>query len=174
MIYVCDAIIRKLLPGEFRPCESRQTLSAYFYWSMLMLKQFQNLKFSIRILRNTHSNVLSWAKFLLAASCFAFTQALIINHWTFWLSSRNFFQGAKSIVMQISIVILLFSDQISGRGKKFQGENCLRGAPPAPLWKKAIISILKWACKVLHRRTLRLVEKCFGRFPGITWYLMTS
>ena len=47
----------------------------------------------------------------------------------FWLSPRNFFQGggAKSIVMQISIVILLFSDQISGRGKSFQ-----RGAPPLP------------------------------------------
>ena len=46
----------------------------------------------------------------------------------FWLSPRNFFQGgAKSIVMQISIVILLFSDQVSGRDKSFQG-----GAPPSP------------------------------------------
>ena len=33
-----------------------------------------------------------------------------------WLSSRNFFQGAKSIVMQISFVMLLFSYHISGRG----------------------------------------------------------
>ena len=48
-----------------------------------------------------------------------------------------FFRGAKSIVMQISFVMLLFSDQISGRGKSFQGANCLRGAPPSPLWKKA-------------------------------------
>ena len=31
--------------------------------------------------------------------------------------------GAKSIVMQ------LFSDQMSGRGKSFQGGNCLRGRP---------------------------------------------
>ena len=34
-----------------------------------------------------------------------------------WLSSRKFFGGAKSIVMQISFVrlmFLLFSDQISG------------------------------------------------------------
>ena len=37
------------------------------------------------------------------------------------------FQGG-SIVMQISFVMLLFSDQISGRGKSFQGANCLRGA----------------------------------------------
>ena len=39
-----------------------------------------------------------------------------------WLSSRNVFRGAaKSIVMQISFVMLLFSDQLSGRGKSFQG-----------------------------------------------------
>ena len=44
---------------------------------------------------------------------------------------------AKSIVMQISFVMLLFSDQISGRGKSFQGgqtasggANCLRGGAP--------------------------------------------
>ena len=37
----------------------------------------------------------------------------------FW----DFFSGggAKSIVMQICFVMLLFSDQISGRGKSFQG-----------------------------------------------------
>ena len=34
--------------------------------------------------------------------------------------------------MQISFVMLLFSDQISGRGKSFQGGNCLRGALPCP------------------------------------------
>ena len=50
-----------------------------------------------------------------------------------WLSAGNSFQGggAKSIVMQISFVMLLFLDQISGGGKLPQG-----GAPPAPLWKK--------------------------------------
>ena len=49
------------------------------------------------------------------------------------------FRGAKSIVMQISFVMILFSDQISGSGKSFRGTNCLRGASPAPLppWKKA-------------------------------------
>ena len=50
--------------------------------------------------------------------------------------------GAKSIAMQISIVILLFLDQISGRGESFRGGgNCLRGAPsaPSPPWKKASI-----------------------------------
>ena len=48
-----------------------------------------------------------------------------------WLSSRNFFMGAKSIVMQISFVLLiflLFSDQISGGQKSLRGANC--GAKP--------------------------------------------
>ena len=55
------------------------------------------------------------------------------------LSPGNFFQGSKSIVMQISIVILLFSDQISWRGKSFQGlANCLRGGG-APPWEKASV-----------------------------------
>ena len=44
----------------------------------------------------------------------------------FWLSSRNFFRGAKSVVMQISFVMLLLSDQISG-GAKFS-----RGVSPCP------------------------------------------
>ena len=48
----------------------------------------------------------------------------------FWLSSRNFFRGAKSIVMQISFVMLLFSDQILGRGKSFLGGQTVSGAPP--------------------------------------------
>ena len=42
--------------------------------------------------------------------------------------------GAKSIVVQISFVMLLFLDQISGRGKSFQGgANCLRGVPCPPV-----------------------------------------
>ena len=49
-----------------------------------------------------------------------------------WLSSRNFFQGAKSIVMQISFVMLLFLDQISGRGKSFQGGQTASGGHPLP------------------------------------------
>ena len=45
--------------------------------------------------------------------------------------------GAKSIVMQISIVILLFSDQISGRGKSFQGgKRPQEGAPLPPCGRK--------------------------------------
>ena len=50
----------------------------------------------------------------------------------YWLSSKNFFRGVKSIVMQISIVMLLFSDQISGRGKSYQGETASGGRPLAP------------------------------------------
>ena len=45
--------------------------------------------------------------------------------------------GAKSIVMQVSIVILLFSDQISGRGESFQGWQTASGGAPPPPWKKA-------------------------------------
>ena len=46
--------------------------------------------------------------------------------------------GAKSIVMQISIVILLFSDQISRKGKSFQGGQTTSGRHPLPpLWEKA-------------------------------------
>ena len=41
-----------------------------------------------------------------------------------------FFRGAKSIVMQISIVILLFLDQISGKGKSFQGGKTASGGTP--------------------------------------------
>ena len=56
--------------------------------------------------------------------------------------------GAKSIVMHISIVIVLFSDQISGRSDSFQGgANCLRGAPPAPMWKKASFLENSYNCK---------------------------
>ena len=40
--------------------------------------------------------------------------------------------GAKSIVMQISFVMLLFSDQISGRGKSFQGGQTASGGRPLP------------------------------------------
>ena len=48
--------------------------------------------------------------------------------------------------MQISFVMLLFFDQISERGKSFQGGNCLKGAPPCPPpppppWKKARLQI---------------------------------
>ena len=48
----------------------------------------------------------------------------------FW---EFFWGGAKSIVMQISIVVLLFSDQISGRGKSFQGGLPEGGRPFPPV-----------------------------------------
>ena len=41
-----------------------------------------------------------------------------------------FFRGAKSIVLQISIVILSFSDQISEKGKSFQGGKLPQGGHP--------------------------------------------
>ena len=43
------------------------------------------------------------------------------------------FGGAKSIVMQISFVMLLFLDQNSGRGKSFQGGQTASGGTPCPL-----------------------------------------
>ena len=53
----------------------------------------------------------------------------------YWLSSRNFFHGgAKSIVMQISFVMLiflLFSDQISGGTKSVREGGLPQGRPPA-------------------------------------------
>ena len=50
-----------------------------------------------------------------------------------WVSSRNFFRGgeAKYIVMQISILMLLFSDLISGRTKRFQGGKLPQGGQTA-------------------------------------------
>ena len=58
------------------------------------------------------------------------------------------FSRGESIVMQISIVILLFSDQNSGRGESFRGVKLPQGAPlcpppPPPPWKKA--SIFTWS-----------------------------
>ena len=44
----------------------------------------------------------------------------------------EFFSGG-SIVMQISFVMLLFSNQISGRDKIFQGETASGGAPCPPV-----------------------------------------
>ena len=57
----------------------------------------------------------------------------------YWLSSRNIFQGAKSIVMQISFVVqifLLFLDINFREAKVSEGDKLLQGAPPAPLWRK--------------------------------------
>ena len=59
--------------------------------------------------------------------------------------------------MQISFVMLLFSDQISGRGKSVQGEaKCLRGAPPcgrkpaskSTLYRKVALLLTGFICKV--------------------------
>ena len=59
-----------------------------------------------------------------------FSKFLSICHVSGFLLGIFSGGGAKSIVMQISFVLLLFSNQISGRGKGFQGANCLRGRPP--------------------------------------------
>ena len=46
----------------------------------------------------------------------------VVDRFSFWFSSRNFFQGAKSIVMEISIVF----------GPNFRGQRAevSEGAPP--------------------------------------------
>ena len=61
-----------------------------------------------------------------------------------WLSSRKFFQGGKSIVMQISFVMLiflLFWDQISGRTKVSEGGKLPQGAPPCPLVEESQLTL---------------------------------
>ena len=69
---------------------------------------------------------------------------------TSWLSSRNFFRGAKSIVMpimQISFVMLiflLFSDQILGGGKLAQG-----GRPCPPVEESQAIKTITVTIKIV-------------------------
>ena len=50
--------------------------------------------------------------------------------------------------MQISIVILLFSDQISRRGESFQGGGKLPQG--GALWKKASLLVSNKFSKILH------------------------
>ena len=47
----------------------------------------------------------------------------VVDRFRFWFSSRNSFQGAKSI----AIKLILFLDQISGGG---EGAEVSEGAPP--------------------------------------------
>ena len=49
----------------------------------------------------------------------------------------EFFSGGTK-----SIVMLLFSDQISRRGKSFQGGKLPQGAPPAPCGRKPELQLL--------------------------------
>ena len=46
----------------------------------------------------------------------------VVDRFSFWFSSRNSFQGAKSIVMQTSIVF--------GPNFRGQGAEVSEGAPP--------------------------------------------
>ena len=72
--------------------------------------------------------------------------------------------------MQISIVILLFSDQISGRGESFQGGKLPQGG--ALLWKKVR---KETSVNSVHEGTDQLSEKIFifnsyesSRNPSLT------
>ena len=49
-------------------------------------------------------------------------KVLVVDRFSFWFSSRNSFQGAKSIVMQTSIVF--------GPNFREQGAEVSEGAPP--------------------------------------------
>ena len=51
-----------------------------------------------------------------------YDKVLVVDRFSFWFSSRNSFQGAKSIVTQTSIV---FGPNIRG-----QGAEVCEGAPP--------------------------------------------
>ena len=46
----------------------------------------------------------------------------MVDRFSFWFSSRNYFQWAKSIVMQTSIVF--------GTNFRWQGAEVSEGAPP--------------------------------------------
>ena len=65
---------------------------------------------------------------LVGLYCASFDGSYLIYHW---LPSRNFFRGGKSIIMQISFVMLiflLFSDQIFFLGGKVsEGGKLLEG-----------------------------------------------
>ena len=66
-----------------------------------------------------------------------FEKRYFVFDQNFWLSSMNVFQGggAKSIVMQISFVMLifpLFSDQISGGAKVSEGGQTASGGGGRP------------------------------------------
>ena len=71
-------------------------------------------------------------------------------HGKSWLSSRNFFRGAKSIVMHISfvmLILLLFLDQISGgRQKSPRGQTVSGGRPLPPVEERQETKkvVVKW------------------------------
>ena len=75
--------------------------------------------------------------------------------------------GAKSIVMQISFVTLIF---LLFLGPNFRGANYLRGAPPAPLWKKAsfkrMINTEYWLRGTLKKNT-QVCSPCILHAPFI-------
>ena len=79
-----------------------------------------------------------------------------------WLFSRNFL-GAKFIVMQISIIMLmflLFSDQISSGGKSlWGGQTAWGGHLPALLWKKVRLGSLVYHDSI-HLLTLTYYQSC--------------
>ena len=53
----------------------------------------------------------------------------VVDRFSFWFSSRNSFHGAKSIVMQTSIVF----------GPDFRGGGGIKVSEGAPLSKKAML-----------------------------------
>ena len=66
--------------------------------------------------------------------CSHLEQIGFINITAGFLLGIFFKGGAKSVVMQISFFMLLFSNQVSGRGKSFQeGQTASRGAPCPPV-----------------------------------------
>ena len=74
---------------------------------------------------------------------------------------QEFFQGAKSIVMQISFVMLiflLFSDQISGGQKSLRGQTASGGHPLPPFGRKPVYQIVKWS--VVETDPLQEQELC--------------
>ena len=93
---------------------------------------------------------------------------------------QEFCRAAKSTVVQISIVMLiflLFLNQISG-GEVSEGENCLMGAPSAPCGRKPAfvqlqnkVNIIPDPTEYQLNRPLSAWHLALGR-PSISSYSM--
>ena len=89
-----------------------------------------------------------------------------------WLSSRKFFLGVKSIVMQISfvmLILLLFSDQISRGQKSPRGQTAAGSAPCPPVEKSqaSLVHLLSTVCELKGFLFLGILQRtCQDNFSS--------
>ena len=106
-----------LFPGHVRDEKLSEVSVCYFSELIIPLMLLRNFSEAFTSLSNKHN----YKTFMKSPAS--------------WLSSRNLFLGAKSIVMQISFVMLiflLFLDQISGGAKVSKGGKLPQGGTPLP------------------------------------------